>query len=216
MRKLSIVIILILIFTSSFGQVRSSKRERPTWVFSMGPTVAMFDGKLFTPTGFGAVFEPRFIFGNMGRNASASLDLPITLMSFTQKYGTDSIVNQGFSGNLPIVLDFNFFHGAYKRPDKHIGPYFGFGWNFNYLSFSTAREDKEDPSRDVKTNYEGLNHGLYVNGGFRIGIRSGVSFDIRTYAFIRFKSPEMSMYGVALLYNFGMKKKSYGQGSGWY
>jgi len=215
MRYISITLLLLLVYVISFGQVRSNKRERAAWVFSMGPEISIFDGRRFTPIGFGGLFEPRFIFGNMGRNASASVNMPITLTSFIQKYGIDSIVNKGFSANFPFVLDFNFYHGAYKSEKRHLGAYFGFGWSFNYISLSTARRDN-DPNYDVKNNYNGLNHGLYVNAGIRVGVRSGVSFGLKAFGFLRFKMPEMSMYGIAVVYNFGMKKKSYGQGSSWY
>jgi hypothetical protein len=216
MRYINITVILLLVYITSFGQVRTKGKQRSEWSFSMGPSVGMMDGRLLSPVGYGAMFKPRFTFGAMGRESSASLEMPITLLSFKQKYGADSIVNQGFSVNIPFLLDFNFYHGAFKRPDKTFGLHFGGGWNFNYMSFSTARTDVEDPSRDVKTNYEGLNHGVYLDGGIRFGFKTGVSLDVRVYANITFQSPELSLYGVALVYDFGMKKRSLGQGSGWY
>jgi len=210
MRYIVVTLLFILVYTTSFGQVRSNKKERTSWTFSMGPTIGLMDGTRFSPTSIGGMLEPRVIFASLGRDASVSLGMPIMLSSFKQKYGVDSVIANGFAANVPIVLDFNFFHGAFKRPDRHIGFYVGAGWNFNYNSIGTSNRE------GVKENYDGLNHGIYTNGGIKFGFKNGVSFDVKVYACLTFATPELTSYGVGLLYNFGMHKKSYGQGSGWY
>ena len=207
MRYIGITLILILVTLSSFGQVRSKKSQRAAWTFSMGPSIGLMDGTRFSPTTMGAMFEPRLIFGSMGRHSSTSLGMPLMLYSFKQSYGVDSIVTNGFTVNIPFVFDFNFYHGAFKNTDNKIGAYFGAGWNFNYTSFGTSNRE------GVKENYEGLNHGVYLNGGIKFGFPSGVSFDVKAYASLTFKTPELTLYGVALLYNFGMKKR---KGGTWY
>jgi hypothetical protein len=208
MRYIGITLVLIfLTLSSSFGQVRSNKKQRAAWTFSMGPSIGLMDGTRFSPTTMGAMFEPRLIFGSMGRHSSASLGMPLMIYSFKQSYGVDSIVTNGFTVNMPFVFDFNFYHGAFKNTDNRIGVYFGAGWNFNYTSFGTSNRE------GVKENYEGLNHGVYTNGGIKFGFPSGVSFDVKVYASLTFKTPELTLYGVALLYNFGMRKK---RGGTWY
>lgn len=204
MRYFIITLVLILVSLTSFGQVRHKGKQRAAWTFSMGPTVGLMDGTRFAPTTYGLSIQPRLIFGSLGRHSSASLAMPVMLNSFKQTYGIDSIITNGFTANIPIVVDFNFYHGAFKNTDNKIGFYLGAGWNFNYTSFSSSNRE------GVKDNYQGLNHGVYTNGGIRFGFPSGVSFDVKVYASLVFKTPELTIYGVAVLYNFGMKKRKGG------
>ncbi|GEM_PF-4136305 len=216
MRYLATIVIIAFFFSNSYSQVRTSGKAAKDWTFQMGPTVGMIDGKRLAPTTYGLILQPKFIFGQLGRETSVSVSMPLTALMFSQKYGANSIVNSGFSANIPIVLDFNFYHAAFKREKRTLGAYLGAGWNFNYMNFSTYRADPIDITNDVKNNYDGLNHGPYFNAGIRIKIANGASFDIRVYGTMSLARTPLNVYGVGVLYNFGMKAKSYGQGSGWF
>ncbi len=207
MRYIGITLILFMVSLTSFGQVRASVNKRAAWTFSMGPSIGLMDGSRFSPTTYGGMIEPRLIFGVLGRKSTTSIGMPLMIYGFKQTYGIDSVVSKGVSVNLPFVMDFNFFHGAFKNTNHYVGFYFGAGWNFNYTSFNVSNRE------GVKENYKGLNHGVYTNGGIKFGFPSGVSFDVKIYASLTFKTPELTLYGVALLYNFGMKKR---KGGTWY
>jgi hypothetical protein len=160
----------------------------------------------------------------MGRHSTVSFGLPFKATYFS-KTVKDSTVYDGFSGNIPVVLDFNFYHGAFKGPDNRLGAFIGFGWNFNYVSFSTVPPATtsstpgglpgESTTRDLKKDYGGLNHGPYFNGGLRFNFGNGASLDLRGFVNMGLGDKPLSLYGVALLYQFGMKKQSYSKG-GWF
>jgi len=213
MRHITTLIVLVLLVSNSFSQVRTSGKQRKTWVFQAGGAVGVMDGTRFSPTIYGVVLEPKYIFGQMGRKSSVSLGMPLEILGYKQKSGKyrgteeDSVVTSGVSINVPIVMDFNFFHGAFKRPKHRLGAFLGFGWDFNYLNFNTSNAE------DVKDNFGGLNHGPYFNGGIRINLANNASFDIRGFGTIAVNS-QLTSAGIALLYNFGMgKHKSKG---GWF
>ena len=213
MRHITTLIVLVLLVSNSFSQVRTGGKQRKAWVFQMGPAIGVMDGSRFTPTIYGAILEPKFIFGQMGRKSSVSLGMPLEVLGFKQKSGKyvvsgeDSVVTSGVSINVPIVMDFNFFHGAFKRPKHRIGVFIGAGWDFNYVNFGTSNAE------DVHDTYSGLNHGPYFNGGIRFNLANNASFDIRGFGTIAVNT-ELTSAGIALLYNFGMgKHKSKG---GWF
>jgi len=223
MKYFSTLLIVLLLSSFSYSQVRSNKALRPTWVFEMGPAIGIMEATGFSPTGYGAILEPRLIFGKMGRRSTVSLGIPLKAFYFSRTV-KDSTVYDGFSANVPIVLDFNFYHGAFKGPDHKLGAYFGAGWNFNYVTFSTVPPPStstggvipgETTTRDLKEDYGGLNHGPYFNGGIRFNFGNGASFDLRGFVNMGLGDKPLSLYGVAILYNFGMKRQSYSKG-GWF
>ena len=202
MRYITSIIVLVLLVSNSFSQVRTSGKQKKEWAFQMGPTIGIIDGRTLSPTIYGLIIQPKYIFGQLGRENSVCIGMPLTAVMFKQKLGADSVVNGGYSVNLPIVMDFNFYHGAFKRPKRRLGAFLGAGWNFNIMSFTTARYPGDD-TRDVDANYSGLNHGPYFNGGVRIGIAKGASIDIRGYGTMSLSNPSLMVAGVAILYNFG-------------
>ncbi len=208
MRHITTLIVLVLLVSNSFSQVRTSGKQRKAWAFQAGPAIGVMDGTYFSPTIYGAILEPKFIFGQMGRKSSVSLGMPVKVLGFSQKAGVDSVISSGFSANIPIVMDFNFFHGAFKKPKHRLGAFIGAGWDFNYLNFGISNRE------GVEENFGGLNHGPYFNGGIRFYIANNASFDLRGFGSISVKNKSLMIAGVALLYNFGIgNHKSKG---GWF
>jgi len=200
MRHITTLIVLVLLVSNSFSQVRTSGKQRKSWVFQAGPAIGIIDGTYLSPTTYGLILEPKLIFGQLGRESSVSLGLPVTGLMFSQKAGADSVITSGYSINIPVVMDFNFYHAAFKRPKRRLGAFIGLGWDFNYMGFTTSNRE------GVKENFAGLNHGPYFNGGIRVNVANGASFDIRGYGTMSLKSKSLMVAGVALLYNFGMGK----------
>ncbi len=215
MRHITTLIVLVLLVSNSFSQVRTGGKQRKSWAFQAGPAIGVMDASPSSgPTVYGAILEPKFIFGQMGRKSSVSLGFPISILGLKSKSGKyrgtkeDSVVTSGISVNVPITMDFNFYHGAFKGPKHRIGVFLGFGWDFNYVVLSTSNREGE------KEASEGLNHGPYFNGGFRFNLANNASFDLRGFGTFGVNKGNTVIAGVALLYNFGMgKHKSKG---GWF
>ncbi len=216
------LISIVIISFNSFSQVRSNKALKPTWVFQGGPVIGIMEATGFSPTGYGLLLEPKLIFGKLGREGSVSIGMPLKGIYFSRKV-KDSTVYNGSSINIPVVLDFNFYHGAKKSNEHRLGAFFGLGWNFNYITFSTVPPPTTSGSvgglpgtttRDLKKDYGGLNHGPYFDGGLRFNFGNGASFDLRGFINMGIGETPLNIYGVALLYNFGMRKQSYSR-SGW-
>jgi hypothetical protein len=214
MRHITTLIVLVLLVSNSFSQVRTNAKHRKAWVFQAGPAIGVMDATSFAPTVYGAILEPKLIFGQMGRKSSVSLGAPIKILGLKRKSGTyresgeDSVVTSGISVNVPIVMDFNFYHGAFKSPNHRLGVFLGFGWDFNYIMLNTANKP------GVKERVEGLNHGPYFDGGIRFKFVDGASFDIRGFGSFGVNKSNVMVAGVALLYNFGMGKPK--RKGGWF
>lgn len=213
MRHITTLIVLVLLVSNSFSQVRTTGKYRKTWVFQGGGAVGVMDGSRFAPTIYGLILEPKYIFGQMGRKSSVSLGMPLKILGFKQTSGKykgteeDSVVTSGVSVNVPIVMDFNFYHGAFKSSKHRVGFFIGAGWDFNILAIGTANAE------DVDEKYSGLNHGPYFNGGLRFNLANNASFDIRGFGTVAVNS-QLTSAGIALLYNFGMGKAK--KKGGWF
>ena len=208
MRHITTLIVLVLLVSNSFSQVRTTGKHRKAWAFQMGPTIGIIDGTYFSPTTYGILIEPKLIFGQLGREVSVSLGMPTKALAFSQKAGADSVISNGYSVNLPIVMDFNFYHAAFKSPKRILGAFVGFGWDMNHMIFATSNRE------GVMENFVGINHGPYFNGGIRVNVANGASFDIRGYGTMSLSKKSLMLAGVALLYNFGMGKQK--RKGGWF
>lgn len=149
-------------------------------------------------------YSPRYNFHET-ENISVSLGIPLSIGFMDAGDGDyDAITGEeeisdinGFTLDVPVMVNFNFGAGASRMNKGHYGGFIGAGYAYHYASSRDYTKDGIDKS------ISGRSFGLTVNGGIRINIGDPVENVELRVSYFRGRNPiRQGIVGVGAIFNF--------------
>jgi hypothetical protein len=158
MKKIIILLALLMVGTSSFGQKR--KKKKTSFSHAFGGSYIVYSEPDNTTSNIQDIattinYTPRFNFYRVPKkDIVASIGTDVELGFNFSSYGGQSYTN--FTYQIPIILSMNFGHASHPDSKSGFGGFVGAGYNFHSKTFQV-----------LSTRKNLMMQGLVVQGGLR-------------------------------------------------
>jgi hypothetical protein len=159
MKKIIILLAILMVGTSSFGQKRKKKKTSfshafgGSYIIYSNPDITTSDIQDYSTT---INYTPRFNFYRVPKKdivASIGSDIDLGFNMYSNGYTTQT----NFTYQVPIILSMNFGHASHPDSKSGFGGFAGIGYNFH----SKTTQITSTLSKNL------MMQGLIVQGGFR-------------------------------------------------